>query len=209
MQLFKNRPLALSACLFAVTVCLVWRLHLAARAALIVFAALAFLLALVFFIQFQRIRRGALLTMLCSGGVLLAMISSFLFFEVRMERVTALVGEEIEVEGVVLERGTSLPYITQLRVAIERVDGEPVRFDAAMEASYASALQVGDRFRIRVTPRAFEDDEFFDERTFRLSDGEELDLFMGEAEYQVLKEGLTGTLQWQGTDFRYFESQED
>ena len=45
--------------------------------------------------------------------------------------------------------------------------------------------------------------------TFRLSDGEELDLFMGEAEYQVLKEGLTGTLQWQGSDFRYFESQED
>ena len=42
--------------------------------------------------------------------------------------------------------------------------------------------------------------------TFRLSDGEEIDLFTGEAEYHILKEGLTGHLQWQGTDFRYFES---
>ena len=44
--------------------------------------------------------------------------------------------------------------------------------------------------------------------TFRLSDGEEIDLFTGEAEYRILEEGLTGQLQWQGTDFRYFESQD-
>ena len=44
--------------------------------------------------------------------------------------------------------------------------------------------------------------------TFRLSDGEEIDLFTGEAEYRILEEGLTGQLQWQGTDFRSFESQD-
>ena len=45
--------------------------------------------------------------------------------------------------------------------------------------------------------------------TFRLSDGEKIELFTGESEYHILEEGLTGHLQWQGTDFRYFESQED
>lgn len=42
--------------------------------------------------------------------------------------------------------------------------------------------------------------------TFRLSDGEELELLTGKEEYFILEEGLTGQLQWQGTDFRYFES---
>ena len=42
--------------------------------------------------------------------------------------------------------------------------------------------------------------------TFRLSDGEKIELFTGESEYHILEEGLTGHLQWQGTDFRYFES---
>ena len=42
--------------------------------------------------------------------------------------------------------------------------------------------------------------------TFRLSDGEELELLTGKEEYFILEEGLTGILEWQGTDFRYFES---
>ena len=45
--------------------------------------------------------------------------------------------------------------------------------------------------------------------TFRLSDGEEIELLTGEEEYYILREGLTGQLHWQGNDFRYFESQED
>lgn len=41
--------------------------------------------------------------------------------------------------------------------------------------------------------------------TFTLSDGEELELYVGEGEYRALKEGLSGTLTWQGKKFRSFD----
>ena len=41
--------------------------------------------------------------------------------------------------------------------------------------------------------------------TFTLSDGEELELYVGESEYRALKEGLSGTLTWQGQKFRSFD----
>lgn len=42
--------------------------------------------------------------------------------------------------------------------------------------------------------------------TFRLSDGEELELSAGEQEYYILTDGMTGTLHWQGGDFREFDT---
>ena len=42
--------------------------------------------------------------------------------------------------------------------------------------------------------------------TFTLSDGEEIELYTGEAEYKALKDGTTGQLTWQGKKFREFET---
>ena len=42
--------------------------------------------------------------------------------------------------------------------------------------------------------------------TFTLSDGEELELYVGEGEYRALKEGLSGQLTWEGKQFREFET---
>lgn len=41
--------------------------------------------------------------------------------------------------------------------------------------------------------------------TFTLSDGEEIELYTGEAEYRALKDGTTGQLTWQGKKFRSFD----
>ena len=41
--------------------------------------------------------------------------------------------------------------------------------------------------------------------TFALSDGEEIELYTGEAEYKALKDGTTGQLTWQGKKFRSFD----
>ena len=44
--------------------------------------------------------------------------------------------------------------------------------------------------------------------TFTLSDGEEIELYTGEAEYKALKDGTTGQLTWQGKKFREFDTDE-
>lgn len=42
--------------------------------------------------------------------------------------------------------------------------------------------------------------------TFALSDGEEIDIYVGEGEYQELKDGTSGQLTWQGKTFLEFET---
>ncbi len=44
--------------------------------------------------------------------------------------------------------------------------------------------------------------------TFTLSDGEEIELYTGEAEYKALKDGATGQLTWQGRKLRSFDYEE-
>lgn len=44
--------------------------------------------------------------------------------------------------------------------------------------------------------------------TFTLSDGEEIELYTGEAEYRALKDGTTDQLTWQGNKFREFDTDE-
>ena len=44
--------------------------------------------------------------------------------------------------------------------------------------------------------------------TFTLTDGEEIELYTGEAEYRALKDGTTGQLTWQGKKFREFDTDE-
>ena len=44
--------------------------------------------------------------------------------------------------------------------------------------------------------------------TFTLSDGEEIELYTGEAEFNTLKDGTAGQLTWQGKKFREFETDE-
>lgn len=42
--------------------------------------------------------------------------------------------------------------------------------------------------------------------TFALSDGEEIDIYVGEGEYQALKDSTSGQLTWQGKTFLEFET---
>ena len=42
--------------------------------------------------------------------------------------------------------------------------------------------------------------------TFRLSDGSELELYVSKEAYEVLQEGETGQLVWQGDQLRSFDS---
>ncbi len=42
--------------------------------------------------------------------------------------------------------------------------------------------------------------------TFTLSDGEEIELYVGEGEYKALEDGTSGQLTWQGKKFREFET---
>ena len=155
MRIFHYRPLALAACLCAVCCALIWDCN--AEVKLILASVALSLLFLLFGISIvrRRFNRTVIASILCLGAILLSTFSSYLFFDLRYQSYRDKDGQVCLVEGTVLERMHSEPYATLLRVRLDRFDGEDCYVGATVECEYASALQVGDRFRLMGRSRAF------------------------------------------------------
>ncbi len=166
MHIFHNRPLALACIVFALT-----SVAFADEGSMGKLLAAGVILLLLLILLIFRIKKKFLI-FLCLSFALISLLSSLLFFEISYQRAQALVGKTVQTEGVVLERTLSTPYLSSFRVHVTTVDGEEASFDAVLETSYASALQVGDRFSATVTPRAFDTKESYEEEFYRLSQGE-------------------------------------
>lgn len=193
MQIFHNRPFALAACLFAVCAVVASGVTRGGRWLLLAIAFLSFAITAVVCLIRKRIGRRAALALLCLGGVCLSLLSSVLFFNIRYQRLQALVGEELEMCGTVRQRLYSKPYEAAFAVKIESINGVSVGERAFLECSYASPLQVGDRFVLRGVGREFTKEEYFDETTYRLSDGAMLAVVCAKDEdCTVLSEPDTG-----------------
>ncbi|MBR3893744.1 MAG: ComEC/Rec2 family competence protein [Clostridia bacterium] len=170
MQIFRNRPLALAACLSAVLAALISEWDSRSKLLLGGLILLGLTVAVV-----VRIRKGfsyrCLVCTLCLSALFLSLLSSFLFFNVSYQKYQALNGKECRAEGYVLERIDSTAFSTLLRVKLTELNGEAVSDRAVIECEYATALQVGDGFRLSGTAREFVTDQSIDEKTFYLSEG--------------------------------------
>ncbi|MBQ9785188.1 MAG: ComEC/Rec2 family competence protein [Clostridia bacterium] len=186
MHLFHNRPLALACCVFAGCVALVSFVNRRIGVALLF---LSVLLLLVFAVLCWRKRtRAWLLSLICVIAAVLALVTSFFSFHVRYPRYQEYVGKECVVEGTVLERARSTPYGTVLYVQVDSIDGNRERVDMMLEFEYASSLQVGERFRVTGTGRAFKNENGYDEKRSVLSDGVALALVCKEpADCEILE----------------------
>lgn len=185
MQIFHRRPLALAATLFAVSAVIFSRLGSLPKQILL--ALLALTLGALILVRCLRRRASVRLfvTILCVAAILLAVLSSCLFFDLRYADLQKTIGEEHTVEGYVLERIGSGPFYSYLRVRVTAFDGGGAPFDAIFETDFPSSLQIGECFLATVVPRDYTAEEGFDERIFRLSDGCLLVLTLPDAaEYQ-------------------------
>ena len=122
MHIFKDRPLALSCCLFA-AIAAVARLMSASVQIICIIASVLSLIALIFlFLKTQK--RAAFLAIFLLVATILALVSSYLFFQVRYQNWQNRIGEECVVEGIVLERETGKPYQSTLIAEIHSINGK-------------------------------------------------------------------------------------
>ncbi len=192
MHLFHNRPLSLACCILAACALLISRVSFAISVALMVLAAL--LLIVSFVLYLKKSSRAPLLALICSVAAVIAILDSFAFFHVRYPSYQKYVDQECVVEGVVLERKLSNAYGTVLYVAVDQIDGEKARADMLLECSYASPLQVGERFRVRAKGREFEKTGKYDEERAALSDGVVLALVCDSADQCKILSGKSRSL---------------
>ena len=176
MRIFHNRPLALSCVLFALTSVLASDLY--PKQTLIMAGCVVLVILTLFLLR----RKKAFTALLCLFFVLSSLLSSAFFFGFKQQRLQGLIGEEVEIEGFVLKRDYSTPYSGSFRVRVTSVNGERGGFDAYLETTYSSALQVGDGFTLTVTPRDFEREGDYEEELYRLSQGELVALVSEERE---------------------------
>ncbi len=169
MHLLYRRPLALFCCLAVIFICLSDLMN--AVVAFLCICVFAILLLLFLFLTIKTKKPRFFLTFVCMLGLLLAAVTSFVFFQVRLPRMEQYIDRECVIEGTVIERTSTLPYASGFVVELDRIDGEALRENAKLECSYSSALQPGDRFSMTVTGRAFEENVSYDERRSSLADG--------------------------------------
>ena len=151
MQIFRNRPLALSVCVATLVVLLAYRISGIAKLCLIVGIALILLAVSVYCVLRKRIGRKRLLAMLCLGVTLLLLIPSYLFLDLRYETAQEWNGSTLDATGYVTERQSSDAFYSSFLVHLESVNQTDCDINAVLECEYASALQLGDRFRITAT----------------------------------------------------------
>ena len=169
MHVFKNRPLALTCCLFA-AVATVARLMSASVQIICIIASVLSLIALIFlFLKIKK--RAAFLAIFLLLATTLALLSSYFFFHVRYRNWQNRIGEECVVEGVILERETGKPYQSTLIAEIHSINGKTCYADVRLQFPYASTLQVGDRFRLRGVGAPFETKYMENEEVNSLKDG--------------------------------------
>ncbi len=171
MHTFLNRPLALSSVAAIVCAVLLW--DSGSKTKLILLAAIFVGVLALFLFCILRKRFGAgcvqaLLILLLTGA---AVLSSYLYFNIRYEKYQSYIGAELAASGYVLERDASYPYLTTHSVMITELNGEACRVKARLACDYLTALQIGDGFSMSVTPTEPFEDETVSQRKTLLSEG--------------------------------------
>ena len=169
VHVFKERPLALACCAFAAAAVLGRSMSSIVQLICIILSVLALLVLIFLFVKTKK--RTLFLSLSLILAVLLAWLSSYLFFHVRYQNWQGRIGEECTVEGIVLEREVGKPYQSVLTAEIHNINGKPCRADVRLVFTYATSLQVGDSFRLTGTGAPFETKYMENEETNALRDG--------------------------------------
>ena len=103
---------------------------------------------------------------------ILALTSSYLFFNVRYNSVAQYQGDKHEIEGMIISEDYKSTSFSAYEIVVTKIDGEPTYHKADLSCEYLSTLSQGDSFTATVQGTDFEDSRNgFNERDYKHSDG--------------------------------------
>ena len=147
MNIFHNRPLFISCFAFllfsVIGYFLSWEYKLFLIAVLLLIAAVAFLIRIVF----KKIPPYVFLCMVLSLILsFVALISSFLFFNVKGEAIESYYGENHSIEAIVISREYSGASYSGFEIIVTEIDGQKTNHKAKIEFDFISYMEPGYRF---------------------------------------------------------------
>lgn len=191
-QIFFRRPLALVCAVFLVSSILGFVFCLAVKFVL----AISFTLGIIVcaaMCSSKKIKKRSFVGIAATlaAGVL-ALLLSFLYFDVYYTSGQQYVGSECEISGIVNERLYSGSYSEGYFVTVKRINGEKVFYNAILDCEYISDLQPGYEFfaTVEAEELGYSDTNASDKRS-QIADGYILRFVSDdEFDYDILAEDV-------------------
>lgn len=175
MNIFNKRPLLLSLFVFTISSIFSAVMTVSYRKVFILsaFCALILLLAItvVLTVLKHKLQKAFLTMIICMIFALIAAISSYKFFDIKLHRIENL-GEEKNVVAVIRESTYSASYVTTYTADIKSIDGVKTNFTANISATPPVYLEEGDTICADMSFSAFTTSEYgYDARNINISYG--------------------------------------
>ena len=171
MQIFKNRPLALSLFVFTLSAIFSYKLTPALKSFLLIFFVLLMVSGLSMIILRKTSGKYLSIFVLCSFFASIALFQSLFHFQFLTKPFREKEGSVITVEGYVTDVLNSGGNESRYAVRLQEADGAYSNAKILLECSYHAALQRGDSFRLSGTVRMPKNTPQYSEETILLSDG--------------------------------------
>lgn len=151
MHLFYRRPMALICAAFIVASVAGFYFDNTAWIAAGIALISAVVCAVIFIFAVKRWRNAALLILAMSIASMISLVISYSYFEAEYENLQDYVGQQVQVEGLVVSRKYSNGYSSGYKVRIHKIQDENRKFTAILDCEYLSDLQPGYRFELTAT----------------------------------------------------------
>ena len=199
MELLKNRPLAII-CISAILIMAVSSYFNTTLFAVLMGLMLALLIAaIVLTVVFYKKREpvGVKISICAIIFILVSTILSvrgFDFYYLKQASVSDAIGNEIRIEGEVLNEGYKRQFAERLYVKIYEIDGKKVNVRAVLDVEGSSELEKSDVFSLTGTPLNLEKEE-----KYLISDGNSIKIICEDVE------SINITAQAEGDIFSWFD----
>ena len=173
MKVFYMRPLFLSCFLFLTFSVIGFFIPPEYKLLLIAIAvAIGIISSLIRFLL-KRISSYSFLCVILSVAMsALALLSSYVFFDVKCNDIEKYIGEEHTIKGIVVSEDYIGSNYSNYEIVVFEIDGESTYHKATLSCEYLSTLSLGDSFVAEIHGEEFEDSSGgFNEKNYKHSDG--------------------------------------
>lgn len=197
-QIFFRRPLALVCAVFLASSILGFVFCLGVKYALAILFTLG-IIVMAAVCSAKKISRRSFVGIAATlAAGILALLLSFLYFDIYYASGYEYIGRECEIVGVVNERLYSASYSEGYSVKLDTIDGEKVNYNVIFDCEYISDLQPGYKFRASAVAEelGYSDTDATDKR-FHIADGYILRFVSDdEFDYDILEEDVFTVRGW-------------
>lgn len=192
MNIFKSRYFFI-ACMLAITVSVISAFVLPLVKLIIAMTSIAAAMTAMLIYIFKRDLKGpVILAIMFCLATFMASFSSFMAFDAGFAAERAIIGEEVQVQALILKEDYNSSNMSGYTIRVEKINGENKNYLALLDCSYTSEVHPGDRILVEAKATDFENSlSGYSEKQDKVSDGYYMSFeSVDEGSYKIIEEDV-------------------